>query len=167
MEWKDTITNHRLLLIVNPRSGARRGARVLDQVLPALSQAGRSVDVCQTVRAGDATEIARSRSLEEVGAVCLIGGDGTLHEVLNGLLTREDSLRPPLGIIPCGTGNTVAADLGIHDPFQAVKCIVAGHTRPIDLLRVEMESGTAYCCNIVGWGAVTQISTDFLKLNRR
>ncbi len=153
-----------ILLIVNPRSGARRGARVLERVLPVLSQAGQNVEVCQTNYAGHATEIVRTRSLEGVTAICLIGGDGTLHEVLNGLMARDDSRRPPLGIIPCGTGNTVAEHLGHIDPQAAVQVIAAGHIRPVDVLRVSMGTSTAYCCNIVGWGAVTDINRTAEKL---
>jgi YegS/Rv2252/BmrU family lipid kinase len=158
------MSDRRILLIVNPHSGARRGARVLEQVLPALSQNGRQIDVCQTEFAGQATQIARSKSLEGVSALCVIGGDGTLHEVLNGLMARDDCLRPPIGIIPCGTGNTVAEHLGLVEPLDVVQCIAAGTTRPVDLLQVSMRSGTAYCCNIVGWGAVTEINRTAERL---
>ncbi|MBI3864548.1 MAG: diacylglycerol kinase family lipid kinase [Planctomycetia bacterium] len=152
-----------MLVIVNPRSGARRGERVLEQVLPVLSQAGR-VEVCPTRFAGHATEIARTMPLDDVAGVCFLGGDGTLHEVLNGILTRADSVRPPLGIIPCGTGNTVAAHLGQTDPLEAARHIAAGHTRPIDVLQTTMGQSIVYCCNIVGWGAVTDINATAEKL---
>lgn len=160
--WRSV--NNRILLIVNPRSGSRRGARVLERVLPVLSQDGRQVEVCQSEFAGQATEIVRTRSLDGVTGLCLIGGDGTLHEVVNGLLARDDSLRPPVGIIPCGTGNTVAEHLGFVDSIAAAQGIVAGNTSPIDVLQVSMRNGTAYCCNIVGWGAVTDINRTAEKL---
>lgn len=156
--------NHRILLIVNPHSGSGQGARVLERVLPVLSQDGRLVEVCQTEFAGQATEFARSQSLDGVTGLCLIGGDGTLHEVVNGLMARDDNVRPPLGIIPCGTGNTVAEHLGIFDSVEAARGIVAGHARPVDVLRVSMQDSTAYCCNIVGWGAVTDINRTAEKL---
>jgi YegS/Rv2252/BmrU family lipid kinase len=154
----------RILLIVNPRSGSRRGTRILDQVLPVLSQHGRRVEVRQTERSGHAAEMVRTNSLEDVAGICLIGGDGTLHEVLNGLMARDDSLRPPLGIIPSGTGNTVAEHLGHSVLLDAAHHIAAGHTRPLDVLRVSMGTGTAYCCNIVGWGGVTDINRTAEKL---
>jgi diacylglycerol kinase (ATP) len=153
-----------IVVVANPHSGSRQGARVLERVLPVLSQNGRHVEVCHTRFAGQATQIVRSKSLEGVTCLCTIGGDGTLHEVVNGLMWRNDPFRPPLGIIPCGTGNAVAEHLGIADPLDAARCIVAGHTRPVDVLRVSMESGTAYCCNIVGWGAVTDINRTAEKI---
>lgn len=156
--------HRKLLLIVNPRSGARRGARVLGEVLPVLEQGGCEVEVCQTEFAGHATDMARSRSLEGVRGLCLIGGDGTLHEVINGLMARSDSDRPPVGIIPGGTGNTVAEHLGHSEPLDAAQLIAAGHVRPIDVMRVQMSYQTAYCCNIVGWGAVTDINRTAEKL---
>jgi diacylglycerol kinase (ATP) len=137
---------------------------VLDTILPILSAGGKTVDVFPTHHSGAAVEIARSQNLDQVAAVGVIGGDGTLHEVLNGLLTRDDGVRPPLGIIPCGTGNTVAAHLGIVDPLTATHALLNGTTQPLDVLRVKTENQVIYCGNIVGWGAVTDINRTAEKL---
>src|SRR5258706_914442 len=96
----------RLFLIVNPHSGARRAARVLEHALPVLKAGGRDVEIRHTEFAGHAAEIVKSLPLEWAAGVCLIGGDGTLHAVLNGLMAREDALRPPLGVIPRGKWTT-------------------------------------------------------------
>ena len=149
---------------MNPHSGARLGQKTLNEVLPLFEKANRQLDIRPTHHTGDGVEIARTANLEGVTGVAVIGGDGTLHEVVNGLCQRSDQLRPPLGLIPCGTGNTVAAQFGIVDAQDAVQRILHGRTSPLDLMHVVTAEKCAYCCNIVGWGAVTDINRTAEKL---
>ena len=67
----------------------------------------------------------------------VIGGDGTIHEVLNGMLARTDGVTIPVGLIPQGTGNSMAMDykavVNLEDPVEAVKVIIGGHAPLSDL----------------------------------
>jgi diacylglycerol kinase (ATP) len=152
------MTTRRFLLIVNPRSGRRRGRAVLDQVRPWFAAAAAELDVRLMEQAGDARRWARSLDLAGYGGVCLIGGDGTLHEAVSGLLERGQPASLPLGIIPCGTGNDVTKQLGVSSPQDAVRRIVSGETCPFDVARVEAGGLTDYCVSHVGWAGVADIN---------
>jgi YegS/Rv2252/BmrU family lipid kinase len=147
----------RYVVIVNPASGHRRGLQVLEQVRPIFESAGAELDVKVCERPQHAFEIAKEIDGKQYQACCVIGGDGTIHEVVNGLMNRGAA--PPLGLIPAGTGNTLhfhqhAAD----NPIEAAKRILAGETGPLDVARVTMGAETVYCVNIVGWAAVADIN---------
>jgi hypothetical protein len=86
--------------------------------------------------------------------VVSIGGDGTAHEVINGLAygglmrqqaapDRASPVIPPLGIIPCGSGNTVAYSIGIDSVEGALACIAAGHWRAMDVIEMTHPDDTA------------------------
>ena len=159
-----------LSLIVNPHGGGRRGPAVLDRVRPLLQEAGVELTVQVTTRPGEARDLARSMDLDGVAGICAIGGDGTMHELVNGLLAREDGRRVPVGLLPGGTGNAFLTSLGLADPAAAAAAILAGRTRAIDLVRVTMPGEARYAFNIVGWGLTTAVAAraDALRwLGRR
>jgi diacylglycerol kinase (ATP) len=102
----------RFLVIYNPSAG--RGRRsYLSAVLTALEREGAQVEVEKTSGPCDAERIART-CRSEVDAVIAAGGDGTVNEVINGLLARGSVPIPALGIIPIGTTNVLARDLGLR-----------------------------------------------------
>ncbi|HEX2171901.1 MAG TPA: diacylglycerol kinase family protein, partial [Dehalococcoidia bacterium] len=92
-------------------------------------------------------------------ALLSLGGDGTVHTAVNGLLRRPPDDRPPLAIVGLGTGNDSARQLGLpHDPDRCADRIVAGEARPIDLIRVTPADGTTeYAINSTGWGFVGEV----------
>ncbi len=137
---------------------------VLEQVKPVLSAAGAELDIRVTQAAGQAGEIARSLDLGSCDAVCVIGGDGTVHEVADGFMQRGAPITIPLGIIPGGSGNSLHQHLECHDPLEAAHRIVAGHTQPLDVIRVTLDDRVVFCVDIVGWGAVADINSTAEKL---
>ncbi|MBM4001215.1 MAG: diacylglycerol kinase family lipid kinase [Planctomycetes bacterium] len=147
-----------LVLIVNPRGGVRRGLSILERVRPRFESADVALDVHVTRFAGHAAELARTLDLRGRDGFCLIGGDGTLHEVANGLLQRDEPPSIPVGIIPGGTGNSVLSHLECESVEQAVERILAGNTRPMDVARVTASDERVYCLNIVGWGSAVDIN---------
>jgi diacylglycerol kinase family enzyme len=160
------MTAKRLTVVVNPCGGTRRGLSILDQVKPVFSQARLELDVCVTKHAGHAREIARTLSRQRESSLCVIGGDGTIHEVVSGLMERGEPVSVPLGIIPGGTGNDVAKQLGIATAMEAAQRIVAGRTCPLDVMRVDAEGRTDYCVTIVGWAGVGDINARAERLRR-
>jgi YegS/Rv2252/BmrU family lipid kinase len=149
----------RYVVIVNPASGHRRGVQVLEQVKPIFEAAGTELDVKICDRQLHAFELASELEPHRYQACCVIGGDGTIHEVVNGVMNRGTATTLPLGLIPAGTGNTLhfhqqAAD----NPVEAAKRILAGETGPLDVARVTMGGEIVYCVNIVGWAAVADIN---------
>jgi diacylglycerol kinase (ATP) len=98
----------RLLVIYNPAAG-RHPRRRLDAILEQLRDLGSAVVLRETQARGDAEAIARDADPTSFDAVAAAGGDGTINEVVNGL--AESTL--PLAILPLGTGNVLANELGL------------------------------------------------------
>ncbi len=158
------MTDKHILLIVNPCSGKRRGMAVLEQVEPVFAAADVELDVHVTEEAGHARRMAKEFDLADYDGLCLVGGDGTVHEAVGGLLERDEADSLPLGIIPCGTGNDVAKQLGIDSPLDAAWRIVAGRTGPFDVARVETGDRIDYCVTLVGWTGVSDINCKAERL---
>lgn len=118
------------LLIVNP--AARHGETsklvpVIEQLLMNLPH-----DLAVTERSGHACELARQAGGYDLVVAC--GGDGTVHEVLNGLMTHPAETRPALGLLPTGSGNDTRRTLGIPDDLsQAALVLATGELRPFDV----------------------------------
>ena len=103
----------RIHVCVNPFGGGGVGMSTLDAVLPVFEKAGIEVTTLQTEYPGHAGVFARTEPL--LDAFVGIGGDGTAHEIANGMLSRDAADRVPVGVIPAGSGNTWAFDLGLDD----------------------------------------------------
>jgi sphingosine kinase len=119
----------RVLVVVNNAAGKGDAARSVKAVLaPVLRDAGLEVDVRLTECAGHGADLADEGAAAGVVAVVSVGGDGTLHEVLNGLLRTplRQGGYPVLGVVPCGSGNAVAESLGLHSVLDAALNIVHG-----------------------------------------
>ena len=149
----------RLAVVVNPHGGKRNGIRVLERIRHVFDSEGIELEILVTQRVGHATEIAKDLDLQRIDGICVVGGDGTFHEVANGLMQRDDSLSVPLGIIPAGTGNSLAQHLQCHDPIEAAWRIVAGLSQSLDVVRVTLQDHSVHCINIVGWGAISDINS--------
>lgn len=158
------MTAKRFVVLVNPRGGARRGNTVLREVQPVFAAAGAELDIRWTERVGHAAHLARTLDLAHCDGLCIIGGDGTIHEVVDGLFERDAAATTPLGLIPGGTGNSVAMHLGCVTPRDAVQRILTGRTQPVDVARVTLSDRTFHCVNIVGWGGVVDINRTAERL---
>ncbi len=124
------------LLIHNPNAGngghARR--RLLDEARRVLAAAGIHADLVETKGPGDATEIANRASLEGRQLVIACGGDGTLNEVVNGLAGQQNGHRVPLALLPGGTANILAKELGIPwNIASATRKLLQGEVKEIAL----------------------------------
>jgi diacylglycerol kinase (ATP) len=125
-----TQLGRRLLAIQNPRSGGGGYKRDLPLIMGALRGLGYDVDERTTRGEGDGARLARAGVEEGFDLICVIGGDGTVNEAINGLAGTE----VPLAIVPTGTVNVLAMELGIPlDPPDAVRLLEAGTISWIDL----------------------------------
>jgi len=144
-----------LLAIVNPAAGRGRAARNWPRLAAALADAGVAVECALTRAAGDATRLAALAQARGPRPVLAVGGDGTLHEVLNGLLGAGP--RATLAVAPFGTGNDWAAFLGVPREPKALAAVLArGRTRAVDVGRIEFAAGAGresrYFINVAGAG---------------
>ena len=139
------------LLIYNPTAGPRDVRRELDRVLGYLERRGWRVRLRETTKTGDATPFAQEAVARRCKAVFVAGGDGTINEVVNGLVGSPVAM----GVLPVGTGNVWAKELGLptytltHPGrlVEAVQRLSDGDVRWVDVGR----AGSRY---FLLWGGV-------------
>ena len=153
-----------IFLIVNPQSGTKNYNKVLNYVVNEFDKYEIEYTLNKTEYSGHAIELVRSCDITKYDFVCAIGGDGTLYEVLNGMLTRDDEKKIPVGLIPGGTGNSFMKTIDCLDPMDAINKIINNIPRSIDVMRVKAANKKYYSLNLVGWGMATDISVFAEKL---
>lgn len=133
-------------IIFNPVSGKRKALKNLRVLEEIFQKRGVEYELHKTCAVRDAEDIARYITEQGAEKLVVLGGDGTLHEVLNGI---TDPSRCSLGLIPSGTGNDFAEKIGV--PLKAEKAIAKildSEARDIDYLEV----GGVRCMNVAGIG---------------
>jgi len=150
MEGKRTV-----LLIVNPHAGGGKGQKWALRLENALKRKGWEVWTVLTERQGDAAFATREIDAD---IVLIAGGDGVFHDAINGLWTSQKIA--PVGLIPIGTGNVFAANMGISPhPLEALEQLLNGQVRWID---VGEAHGQIFHCSLgIGFDAyvVAQMET--------
>jgi len=135
-------------VVLNPAAGRGAAARALDPVAREFRRQGWAVEVTRTQCPGHGAELASQAARAGVDCVVALGGDGTVHDVANGLL--EQGGDTALGVVPIGTGNDFAKLTGVyrHSPIRAVQRLVTAQTATFDAGRAAGE----YFVNSVGFG---------------
>lgn len=136
----------RALLVTNPAAGQVRHREDLVRAIAELEQGGWSVDVVATQGPGDAARLAYQGATTGHDAVVVVGGDGTVQQAVNGLVkAKEDGYTPPaLGILPAGTANVLAHDLGLPaPPFERGRTLPAAARLLVDSSPVWVDVGRA------------------------
>lgn len=154
----------RMLVIVNPVAQNGRAKQAAREAVAALrAKLGEAhVEMRETEGARHATKIAREA--DGFDTVVALGGDGLIHEVVNGLMQRDDAERPAFGIIPVGSGNDYAASLGASGKvLRAVDQLLSAPVRSVDV----------GCCNgefyveTVSFGLDAAIAIDTMERRKR
>lgn len=143
-----------LMLIINPMAGRGSYRISFGDAMHVLAEGGYRTTLFFTARRGDATLFA-ARYAARYDVVACIGGDGTLSEVLAGLMTLDNP--PPVGYFPMGTANDVATTLGLpkNDTVAAARRILTGMPHPFDVGGFGEKDYFAY---IAAFGAFTEVS---------
>ena len=149
------------ILIANPISGKGHTESIAEQAYAALTEAGAHGRLVFTSASGDAKRFTQEAVSDGIRSVIACGGDGTLHEVVNGIATVPDVT---LGLLPCGRGNDFAAAIGVPlKPEAAIATLLSGTpihvdlgccynssqqlvVNPNDVARNEMEGGSTERC---------------------
>ena len=177
--------SRKLLFIINPVCGNKTaGNYFVKKIEPLLKQLEMEYKVVYTQKKDEATEICeklRENNEESIEGVVVLSGDGTLNEVLRGLLTLDENLRLkpspiPVGIIPCGTSNTLAYTIhGNEDRDTAVLHILMGDLMKIDVLGVtdDKDNLLGFSLTLIAFGFIadaiqaSEKFRSFLKDNLR
>lgn len=144
----------RMMLIINPNAGRSGFKFFFGEAMKVLADGGYQVSLFFTTRPGEATQFAAEHA-KEYDLVACIGGDGTLSEVLSGLMQIPNP--PPVGYFPMGTTNDVATSLGLpkNDTVAAARRILSGTPHPFD---VGSFGDHEYFAYVAAFGAFTEVS---------
>ncbi len=166
-------------VILNPASGGGAGRKLRPEIERELAARGLDFTLAETERPWHAAELARAAARDGFDVVVGAGGDGTMHEVANGLLTVRagldaaappDALPPPaampaLGAIPVGTGNDFAKTLvGGMDRRRSYDALAAGQIGLFDVARISWTDGSEYLVNSIGTGVDVEVLRQVKRL---
>ncbi|MDH7486202.1 MAG: diacylglycerol kinase family lipid kinase [Anaerolineae bacterium] len=156
--------NGKARIIVNPYAGRWKAWKSIPAIETALRREGIAYDLVQTEGEGHGIELARQAAVEGYAPVVAAGGDGTVSEVMNGLVQAAgEGLAGPMGIIPLGSANDLPVQLGLPlDIEGACRCLREGRERVIDVGRVDGR----YFDNDVGVGFEPQVTIEARKIKR-
>lgn len=144
----------KLLFIYNPHAGKGRVRGKLTGILNAFTRAGCLVTAYPTQGPEDASRVARDLAPEFDRLACS-GGDGTLHEVISGLMELPQGSRPPVGYLPAGTTNDFARNLNLPKGMEEMATLAAtGESRPVDIGRL----GENYFIYVAAFGLFTDVA---------
>ncbi len=171
------ITAHSYKVIVNPLSGRGNGARVVAPLRRMLDAAQVRYELVETEGPRHAIDLARQAILDGWDVVVAVGGDGTAHEVLQGLAQahqlrgtwQADQPIGDLALVPIGTGNDYAWKLGLphNDLETACRILLSGRCRVVDLGQVSDETGRSELfLNHLGAGFEAATLIESLKMRR-
>lgn len=160
-------------VILNPYSGRGYGGRVRQVVEAALQGAGISFDLALTEGPGHGTELARAAKADGYAVVAAAGGDGTISEVVNGLVQAapDGAVAGSLAVLPTGTGNDFAAMIGAPKKLdEAARAIAHGLTQRIDVgvatVRTAEKTLRRYFDNNMGIGLEAAVTIESYKIKR-
>ncbi|GMH41902.1 hypothetical protein BSKO_09812 [Bryopsis sp. KO-2023] len=159
-----------LLAILNPASGPGKATMIFEKEVRTLLEDGCGFTVKSRTSAeqGDIVEIVRQADLSSCCGILYFGGDGTVHEGLQGLFSRTDwevSSKLPFAQFPVGSGNALAASTGLWDVPTAVYAICKGFIEPIDIMSMVQSDRRYFSFLGMMYGALTtlDIGTEDLR----
>lgn len=157
----------KIALIANPCSGGGKAKKNIPEVVAALEESHIAPDLFLTRYHAHAVQIAANLDLKSYKGVVSLGGDGTNFHVLNGLMKHNPpEAVPPLGIIPVGSGNSFARDIGVQTIKDSISAITRGRTKAVDVLSFTQEDEIYYFVNLMGFGFVTDVAKTAVKFKR-
>ena len=152
------IKRKKFCILVNPVAGGRKTTKIFTKIQPLFDTSSVQSVKYFSDRPGFITDFIINSNLSEFDGLCVVGGDGTIHEAVLGLMKSGKAKSIPLGIIPGGTGNAFIEDLGCRDPIKAANRIIDGKVSPIDIFQIVHNEATSYAFNIIGWGMASDVN---------
>lgn len=159
------MVGYKTRFIVNPSADKGRAGRLAEEFRPILDSFG-EVEFCATTHPTHGSELASQAGEAGCSLVIAAGGDGTIHEVVNGLMQVPLEARPRLGIVPLGSGNDFAPMIGITGkPEETLQKVFTGEPRRIDVGKYVLGDGKPeYFNNTFGLGFDATVTIRTLQL---
>lgn len=154
-------------VILNPYANRWRAQGRLDAIREAFAAVQISPDIDVTERRRQAIELAQAAVTDGYDAVVAAGGDGTVGEVVNGLIRAKAGPTIPLGVLSIGTANDFGDLAGVPRALEAgVRLIAAGHTRQIDAGQISMNGQVHYFVNNSALAMEPMVTLENIKMTR-
>src|SRR5574342_362186 len=161
--------HRRIKIILNPMADMGNAWRVARD-LRSISEEHGGVDWTGTVYPGHAIQLAKQAGSKGYDLVIAMGGDGTVHEVMNGLMQIPENRRPVLGVVPVGSGNDFGHGINASRvPTEALKHAINGEPSTVDLgVMTDQHGRREYFDNTlgIGFGAIVTIRSHRIPLLR-
>jgi diacylglycerol kinase (ATP) len=149
---------HPFFAIVNPAAGGGRSAELAGPALAGLREKGLKIDVVASTGPGHAVELAREAYEQGYRRFIAVGGDGTAHEILNGVYeSARGKERIALGFLPLGTGNSFLRDFTKNGADASLDALIAGRKCAVDLIRLTHTKGEVYSFNLLSLGFTADV----------
>lgn len=149
-------------ILYNPVSSAGKANKIFQNFSSYLNQRSISYQAQKSEYKGHIQKICQR--INTYNYIIIIGGDGTIHEAINGLMLNQNLEQLTIGFLPGGTGNSFLHDLNAETYSKAISKIVNARTKKMDVLKLQFNNEVAYSFNIVGWGLVSDINILSEKL---
>jgi diacylglycerol kinase (ATP) len=148
----------RFFAIVNPAAGGGSSAKFAGATLAHLRESGLHIDVIASSAPGHAGDLAHEAYAQGYRNFLAVGGDGTAHEILNGIFSRNAQPdRIALGFLPLGTGNSFLRDFTDQGADASMQALLEDRKRPVDLIRLTHAAGEVYSFNILSLGFTADV----------
>jgi diacylglycerol kinase (ATP) len=145
--------------IVNPAAGGGRSAKLAGPALARLREKGLKINVIASTGPGHAVQLAREAYDQGYRRFLAVGGDGTAHEILNGVFAgRAKVQRVALGFLPLGTGNSFLRDFTKEGSKASLEALLEDRKRTVDLIRLTHSTGEIYSFNLLSIGFTTDVA---------
>ncbi len=149
----------RFFAIVNPAAGGGRSAKLAGPAIARVREKNIQIDVVASTGQGHAAQLAREAYDQGYRRFLAVGGDGTGHEILNGIFTgRHNVDRVALGFLPLGTGNSFLRDFAKDGAEASLQALLERRTRPVDLIRLTHATGEVYSFNLLSVGFTADVA---------
>jgi diacylglycerol kinase (ATP) len=145
--------------IVNPAAGGGRSAKLAGPALARLREKGLKINVIASTGPGHAVQLAREAYDQGYRRFLAVGGDGTAHEILNGVFAgRAKVQRVALGFLPLGTGNSFLRDFTKEGSKASLEALLEDRKRTVDLIRLTHSTGEIYSFNLLSIGFTADVA---------
>jgi diacylglycerol kinase (ATP) len=149
----------RFFAIVNPAAGGGRSAKLAGPALARLREKRLQVDVIASTGPGHAIQLAREAYEQGYRRFLAVGGDGTAHEILNGVFADRVTVeRIALGFLPLGTGNSFLRDFADDGGASSMQALIENRKRSVDLIRLKHAAGEIYSFNLLSIGFTADVA---------
>lgn len=161
-------TPQKTCIICNPIAGSGRAKRILPEITDLMKEKGLDFDIFTTSAPGEAETLAKQLPREEYRAIAAMGGDGTLNEVVNGMLT-SDRGTIPVAAIPVGTGNDFVKGNHLFSHWsETIEALTKFTTKRMDVMAVKDRVGwSRYAVSSVGIGIDAYVAKRVSELESK